>query len=192
MTNHNIPPLDLSRQYQQIGNDINQVVLDVLASGRYINGPIVQEFENQFANYIGTTDSVVCNSGTDALYLALRAFNIGPGDEVITTPFTFIATAEVISLVGAKPVFVDIDPHTFNIDPQKITAVITDKTKAIIPVHLFGMPANMTEIMAIASTHNLIVIEDCAQATGAIWQDKKVGNIGHIGCFSFFPTKNLG
>ncbi len=192
MNNHNIPPLDLSRQYQQIGNDINQVVLDVLASGRYINGPIVEEFENQFANYIGTTNSIVCNSGTDALYLALRAFNIGQGDEVITTPFTFIATAEVISLVGAKPVFVDIDPHTFNIDPQKIAAVITDKTKAIIPVHLFGLPANMTEIMAIANAHNLIVIEDCAQATGAMWQDQKVGNIGHIGCFSFFPTKNLG
>ena len=192
MTNHNIPPLDLSRQYQQIGTDINQVVLDVLASGRYINGPIVEEFENQFANYIGTTESVVCNSGTDALYLALRAFNIGPGDEVITTPFTFIATAEVISLAGAKPIFVDIDPDTFNIDPQKIKDVITNKTKAIIPVHLFGMPANMTEIMAIASAHNLIVIEDCAQATGAIWQNQKVGNIGHIGCFSFFPTKNLG
>jgi dTDP-4-amino-4,6-dideoxygalactose transaminase len=188
----NIPPLDLKRQYQSIGADVSAAVLEVLASGAYIGGPIVQQFEQQFAAYIGTTECVGCNSGTDALYLALRAMHIGPGDEVITTPFTFIATAETIDAVGAKPVFVDIDPATFNLDLDLLVAAITPRTKAIMPVHLFGKPLDMTAIMAIAAQYHLTVIEDCAQATGAEWGDRKVGSIGHFGCFSFFPTKNLG
>ena len=188
----NIPPLDLKRQYQAIGADVNAAVLAVLASGAYIGGPNVQSFEQQFATYIGTTDCVGCNSGTDALYLALRAMNIGAGDEVITTPFTFIATAETISAVGATPVFVDIDIATFNLDLRQLTAAITPRTRAIMPVHLFGNPLDMTKLMSIATAHDLIVIEDCAQATGAKWNGKPVGSIGHFGCFSFFPTKNLG
>ncbi|WP_181243790.1 DegT/DnrJ/EryC1/StrS family aminotransferase [Chamaesiphon polymorphus] len=188
----NIPPLDLKRQYQAIGADVSAAVLEVLASGAYIGGPMVQNFERQFASYIGTTECVGCNSGTDALYLALRAMNIGAGDEVITTPFTFIATAETISAVGAKPVFVDIDLATFNLDLDLLAAAITPRTKAIMPVHLFGNPVDMTKLMSIATQHNLIVIEDCAQATGAKWNGQAVGSIGHFGCFSFFPTKNLG
>ncbi|AFY66941.1 DegT/DnrJ/EryC1/StrS aminotransferase family protein [Geitlerinema sp. PCC 7407] len=187
-----IPPLDLTQQYQQIEADVSKAVLAVLASGQYIGGPQVQQFETQFAEYIGTRHAVVCNSGTDALYLAMRALDIGPGDEVITTPFTFVATAETISAVGATPVFVDVDPLTFNIDADQVAAAITDKTRAVIPVHLFGYPADMTRLMAVAEAHGLTVIEDCAQATGAQWQGQKVGAIGHVGCFSFFPTKNLG
>ncbi|MCS6815107.1 MAG: DegT/DnrJ/EryC1/StrS family aminotransferase [Cyanobacteria bacterium] len=188
----NIPPLDLTEQYTLIGDEVNAVVLELLASGRYIGGPPVKDFEEQFAHYIGADYCVACNSGTDALYLALRALDIGAGDEVITTPFTFFATAEVISAVGATPVFVDIDPDTFNLDTTQLAAVITDRTRAIIPVHLFGQPADMTRVMAIADANNLFVVEDCAQATGAEWQGQRVGSIGHIGCFSFFPTKNLG
>lgn len=188
----NIPPLDLKRQYQAIGADVSAAVLEVLASGAYIGGPMVQNFEQKFATYVGTTECVGCNSGTDALYLALRAMKIGAGDEVITTPFTFIATAETISAVGAKPVFVDIDLATFNLDLDRLAAAITPRTKAIMPVHLFGNPLDMTQLMSIAQQHNLIVIEDCAQATGAKWHGKQVGSIGHFGCFSFFPTKNLG
>jgi dTDP-4-amino-4,6-dideoxygalactose transaminase len=188
----NIPPLDLKRQYQSIGADVSAAVLEVLASGAYIGGAVVQNFEQQFATYVGTTEAIGCNSGTDALYLALRAMKIGAGDEVITTPFTFIATAETISEVGAKPVFVDIDPVTFNLDLSQLAAAITPRTKAMMPVHLFGNPLDMTELMSIATQHNLIVIEDCAQATGAKWNGKQVGSIGHFGCFSFFPTKNLG
>lgn len=187
-----IPPFDLSEQYKVIGSQINQAVLDVLASGRYIGGATIENFEHQFASYIGTSECVACNSGTDALYLALRALDIGAGDEVITSPFTFIATAETISAVGATPVFIDIDLQTFNLDLNQIEAAISDRTKAIIPVHLFGQPVDMTRLMAIATAHNLPVIEDCAQATGAQWDDRKVGSIGQVGCFSFYPTKNLG
>ena len=189
---NSIPPIDLKRQYQQIGEEVSAAVTAVLSSGRYIGGPVVQEFEQQFAAYTGVSESVACNSGTDALYLALRALNIGAGDEVITTPFTFMATAEAITHAGATPVFVDIDPQTFNIDITKIPPAITNKTKAIMPVHLFGHPVNMSALMDIAQSHNLLVIEDCAQATGAEWAGQKIGSIGHIGCFSFFPTKNLG
>lgn len=187
-----VPPLDLTRQFQQIQSDVNQAVAAVLASGRYIGGPLVEGFEQAFAEYIQTQACVACNSGTDALYLALRALGITTGDEVITTPFTFIATAEVISAVGATPVFVDIDAHTFNLDLAQIQAQITPRTRAILPVHLFGHAVDMTQLMAIAEQHQLWVIEDCAQATGAEWQNRKVGSFGHIGCFSFFPTKNLG
>ena len=189
---NDIPPVDLSRQYQLISDRATAAVIEILHSGRYIGGEAVLSFERQFADYIGTANCVGCNSGTDALYLALKALNIGEGDEVITTPFTFIATSEVIVRIGAKPVFVDIDCGTFNLDLELVAAAITPQTKAIIPVHLFGQPVDLTRLMDIAKTHNLYVIEDCAQATGAKWDEHRVGSIGDVGCFSFFPTKNLG
>lgn len=189
---NDIPPIDLRRQHEIIATDLEAAVSSVLASGRYIGGPLVEGFEKQFARYLGVSECVACNSGTDALYLALRSLRIGPGDEVITTPFTFIATAEVISAVGAQPVFVDIDPDTFNLHLERVEVAITDRTRAIIPVHLFGQPVNMTRLMEIAQSRGLAVIEDCAQATGAEWAGRKVGSIGQIGCFSFYPTKNLG
>lgn len=187
-----IPPFDLSQQFEQIGAEINQAALQVLASGRYIGGSFVETFEQQLAAYVGTSECVACNSGTDALYMAIRAVGIAPGDEVITTPFTFIATAETISSAGGTPIFVDIDPLTYNLDLKQVEAAITPKTKAIVPVHLFGHPVDMTALMAIATQHNLIVIEDCAQSSGTQWQGRQVGSIGHVGCFSFYPTKNLG
>jgi dTDP-4-amino-4,6-dideoxygalactose transaminase len=187
-----IPPFDLSQQFKLIGDEINQAVLQVLASGRYIGGAIVEGFEQQLADYVGTRHGISCNSGTDALYLALRAVGIGPGDEVITSPFTFIATAETISATGATPVFIDIDPLSFNLDLHKLEAAITPNTKAIVPVHLFGHPVDMTALMAIAQRHHLIVIEDCAQSAGADWGNQRTGSIGQVGCFSFYPTKNLG
>ncbi|MBO1065555.1 MULTISPECIES: DegT/DnrJ/EryC1/StrS aminotransferase family protein [Nostocales] len=189
---NSIPAFDIKQQYATIETEVSAAVLAVLASGRYIGGPAVTDFEQQFADYHGVSECVACNSGTDALFLALRALGIGAGDEVITTPFTFFATTEVISAVGAIPVFVDIDATTFNLDVEKVAAAITSKTKAIMPVHLFGLPVDMTGLMEIAKAHNLRVIEDCAQATGASWENQKVGSIGHIGCFSFYPTKNLG
>lgn len=187
-----IPAFDNKQQYATIEAEISAAVLEVLASGRYIGGPAVSSFEQAFATYHQVKNCIACNSGTDALYLALRAFDIGAGDEVITTPFTFIATSEVVSAVGAKPVFVDVDANTYNLNLQQVAAAITPKTKAIIPVHLFGQPVNMTALMELAKQHNLKVIEDCAQSTGATWNGEKVGSIGDIGCFSFYPTKNLG
>jgi dTDP-4-amino-4,6-dideoxygalactose transaminase len=189
---NSIPAFDIKQQYATLEAEVGSAVLEVLASGRYIGGPVVEGFEQQFAAYHGVNECVACNSGTDALYLALRALDIGAGDEVITTPFTFFATTEVISAVGAVPVFVDIDATTLNLDVTQVTEAITPKTKAIIPVHLFGLPVDMTALMEIADYHNLVVIEDCAQATGATWDHQKVGSIGHVGCFSFYPTKNLG
>ncbi|WP_036478615.1 DegT/DnrJ/EryC1/StrS aminotransferase family protein [Myxosarcina sp. GI1] len=186
-----IPPVDLTRQHQLISEEATEAVLKILSSGRYIGGEAITTFESQFAQYLGVNECVGCNSGTDALYMALRALNIGAGDEVITTSFTFIATSEVIVRVGAKPVFVDID-NTFNFNLNLVRQAITKKTKAIIAVHLFGQPVDMTGLMKIAREYNLKVIEDCAQATGAEWQQQKVGSIGDVGCFSFFPTKNLG
>lgn len=187
-----IPILDLKRQYKQIGSEIEKEVIEVLRSGCYILGPHNKALSEDMAKYIGVKHSVTLNSGTDALHLALRALDIGAGDEVITTAFTFVATASGIGLAGAKPVFVDIDPDTFNIDAEKIENAITPKTKAIIPVHLYGQPANMEVIMEIAKKHDLFVIEDCCQAIGAKIGDKMVGSFGDVGCFSFFPTKNLG
>lgn len=187
-----IPPVDLTEQFTRIQAEVNAAVAEVLASGQYINGPVVQAFTEAFGRSVGTDHCVVCNSGTDALYLALRALKIGPGDEVITSPFTFIATAEAISAVGATPVFVDIDLDSFNLDITKIEAAITPRSRAIMPVHLFGRPVDMGPLLDLASRHQLAVIEDCAQATGAQWQGKTVGSLGHVGCFSFFPTKNLG
>jgi dTDP-4-amino-4,6-dideoxygalactose transaminase len=191
-----IPPFDASQQYQQIGDRLNQAALAVLASGQYIGGQTVSQFETEFANYIdpviGSSYGIACNSGTDALYLAMRALDIGEGDEVITSPFTFFASAETISMTGAKPVFVDIEAHSFNMNIHLIEAAITDRTRAIMPVHLFGRSADMSAVIAIAKKHHLYVIEDCAQATGATFDGQKVGNIGDVGCFSFYPTKNLG
>ncbi|MDY6901067.1 MAG: DegT/DnrJ/EryC1/StrS family aminotransferase [Cyanobacteriota bacterium] len=189
---NSIPAFDNKQQYSTIATEVSEAVLEVLSSGRYIGGPLVENLETKLAAYTNVSECVACNSGTDALYLALRAYNIGAGDEVITTPFTFVATCETISAVGAKPVFVDIDAATFNLDLQQVAAAITPSTKAIIPVHLFGQPVDMTALMELASAKNLLVIEDCAQSTGAMWDNQKVGSIGHIGCFSFYPTKNLG
>ena len=187
-----IPPIDLTEQFQTIQHDVQTAVMEVLASGRYINGQAVDAFAKRFGDYIGAPECVGCNSGTDALYLSLRALGIGPGDEVITSPFTFFATAETISAVGATPVFTDIDIDTFNLDPQHVAAAITERTRAIMPVHLFGQSVQMDKILAIASQYSLEVIEDCAQATGARWGERRVGSLGRTGCFSFYPTKNLG
>ncbi len=187
-----IPIFDSKRQYAQIGEEAEKAVCEVMRSGCYILGPNVKALENELASYIGCNYTVALNSGTDALHIALRALDIGEGDEVITTAFTFVATAEAIGMVGAKPVFVDIDADTYNIDPAKIEAAITSKTKAIIPVHLYGQPCDMDAIMAIAKKHDLRVIEDCCQAIGSSYKGKKVGTFGEIGCYSFYPTKNLG
>jgi dTDP-4-amino-4,6-dideoxygalactose transaminase len=187
-----IPILDLREQYHELKSEIARAVEEVFEGGHFINGPNVQALEGEIASYTGTQYAVGLNSGTDALHLALRALDIGPGDEVITTPFTFIATTEAIGIVGATPVFVDIDPVTFNIDPNLIEAAITPRTKAILPVHLYGHPAPMREIMAIAKKHKLAVVEDCAQSIGATIDGKKTGSFGDVGAFSFFPSKNLG
>lgn len=187
-----VPAFDNKQQYAAIESEVSTAVLEVLLSGRYIGGPVIDGFEQAFAAYHGVSNCIACNSGTDALYLALRALDIGAGDEVITTAFTFIATSEVVSAVGAKPVFVDIDANTYNLNLEQVEAAITPDTKAIIPVHLFGQPVDMTRLMEIANAHKIAVIEDCAQSTGATWNDRKVGSIGHIGAFSFYPTKNLG
>ena len=187
-----VPPFSLSQQITDLGADLEEAVLSVLRSGQYIGGPQIQRFEQAFAASVGVPHAVGCNSGTDALILALRALGIGPGDEVITCSFSFFATAEAISAVGATPVFVDVDPATYLINLDLIEPAITPATKALIPVHLFGRPVDMTRLMAIATAHNLRVVEDCAQATGASWNGQPVGSFGDVGCFSFFPTKNLG
>ncbi|MCG2817479.1 MAG: DegT/DnrJ/EryC1/StrS family aminotransferase [Actinomycetia bacterium] len=184
--------LDLVEQYREIQPEIDGAVLGVLGSGQYVLGPEVEGLEREAAEYFGVPRAVGVASGTDALILSLRALGVGPGDEVITTPFTFVATAEAIRSVGATPVFVDIDPGTFNIDPRLITAAVGPGTKAIIPVHLFGLPAPIDEICRIARDNGLFVIEDCAQAAGATTGSKKVGSFGDAATLSFFPTKNLG
>lgn len=187
-----IPILDLTRQHRQLRPELERAIGAVLDAGAFINGPNVKALEEEIARYIGVPHAVGLNSGTDALHLALRALDIGAGDEVITTPFTFIATTEAIGMVGATPVFVDIDPATLNIDPLAIAAAITPRTKAIIPVHLYGLPAPMDEINAVAAKHHLAVIEDCAQSIGATSGGVRTGALGTIGAFSFFPSKNLG
>jgi dTDP-4-amino-4,6-dideoxygalactose transaminase len=169
-----------------------RAVDDVFSGGHFINGPNVKALEAEIAEYVGSKHAVALNSGTDALHLALRALDIGPRDEVITTPFTFVATTEAIGIVGATPVFVDIDPRTYNLNVEQIESVITPRTRAILPVHLYGCPAPMDEIMAIARRHDLAVIEDCAQAIGAKIGTRCVGTFGQFGAFSFFPSKNLG
>lgn len=184
--------VDLKTQYQSLKAELDADLLSVLDSAYYILGPQVQRFETQAANYLGAKHAIGCANGTDALHLAMLAAGLGEGDEVITTPFTFIATAEAIAYVNATPVFVDIDPHTFNLDVSLIEQAITDKTKAILPVHLFGQPADMTALKQLANKHGLMLIEDCAQSFGASIDKVYTGGMGEIGCFSFFPSKNLG
>ena len=187
-----VPPFSLSRQLSELAPDLNAAVLRVLQSGHYIGGTEVKTFEKSFAAYVGVNHAVGCNSGTDALVLALRALDIGEGDEVITCSFSFFATAEAISAVGATPVFVDVDPNNYLINLSQLEEKITSATKAILPVHLFGCPVDMEQVMDVAKKNGLKVIEDCAQACGAQWRGKSVGSWGDVGCFSFFPTKNLG
>ena len=211
MSDSKIPILDLSPQYQSLKTEIYAAIDRVLESGQFIMGPDVKQFEQEVATYLGVKHAITVNSGTDALVIGLRAMGIGSEDEVITTPFSFFATAESISSIGATPIFVDIDPKTFNIDPAKIKDKITSRTKAIMPVHLYGNPAAMTQIMGIAQAHGLKVIEDCAQSFGARYAGtcsgcdgacsdtlrstiagKMTGTIGDVGAYSFFPSKNLG
>jgi dTDP-4-amino-4,6-dideoxygalactose transaminase len=187
-----IPLLDLVAQYHGIKEEMDAAVLGVLESGRFILGPNVSALEQEVAEYLGVKHAIGVASGTDALVIALRAAGVEPGDEVIVPSFSFFATAGTVMIIGACPVFVDIDPNTYLIDTTTIEAVITSKTKAIIPVHLYGQPADMDEIMVIAEKHGLKVIEDNAQAIGAVYKGKKTAAIGDIGCLSFFPSKNLG
>ncbi len=192
-----IQMVDLKSQYEKIKTEIDAGIQEVIQNTAFINGPAVRNFQTELENYLGIKHVIPCANGTDALQCAMMALGLEPGDEVITTSFTFIATAEVIALLRLAPVVVDVDPETFNIDPEAIRRAITPKTKAIVPVHLFGQCADMDAIMEIAKEHNLLVIEDNCQAIGAdyIHKDGKVvkaGTIGHVGCTSFFPSKNLG
>lgn len=187
-----LPLFDLTAQYRSIREEVRQAVDQVLDNAHYILGPEVAAFEQNFARYCGVRHAIGVNSGTSALHLAILAAGIGPGDEVITVPLTFVATTAAIRYAGATPVFVDVDPMTLTMDPARIEAAITPRTKAILPVHLYGHPADMDPISAIARKHNLIVIEDCAQAHGATYKGRTVGSIGEYGCFSFYPSKNLG
>ncbi|MDI6705306.1 MAG: DegT/DnrJ/EryC1/StrS family aminotransferase [Bacillota bacterium] len=187
-----IPLVDLNAQYQSIKEEVNAAVSGVINSGKFIMGKHVREFEENFAQYSGSKFAISVANGTDALVIALKALGIGPGDEIVTTPFTFFATCEAIVQCGAKPVFADIDAYTYNIDPDAIKKCVTGATKAIIPVHIFGNPANMDSILEVAQEYRLIVVEDACQAVGANYKGKKVGTIGDAGCFSFFPSKNLG
>lgn len=192
MNNKKIPLMNVSRQYASLKEEINTAVLDVLESGNYITGENVKAFENEFAEYIGVKYAIGVGNGTDALVIALRALGIGAGDEVITCALTFYATAEAIAAVGATPVFVDCTADTYVIDADAIEAKVTTRTKAIIPVQLYGQCADMEKITDIANRHNLYVIEDVAQAAGSVYKGKKAGAWGDIACVSFFPTKNLG
>ena len=188
----NIPMVDLKQQYLALRNEIDSSLKDVLESTQFILGPNVRALEEEVAAYCGVRHAISVASGTDALHLALRGAGIGPGDEVITSPFTFIATAEAICYQGAEPVFVDIDPETFNLDVSLIEKAINSNTKAILPVHLFGQPADLTPIRELCSKYDLKLIEDCAQSFGAEYGGVKSGAFGDAGCFSFFPSKNLG
>ncbi|HLO91491.1 MAG: DegT/DnrJ/EryC1/StrS family aminotransferase [Chloroflexota bacterium] len=192
-----ISMVDLKGQYLKIKDQVDSSIANVIDSTAFINGPAVKNFQEHLEQYLGVRHVIPCANGTDALQVSMMALNLKPGDEVITTSFTFIATAEVIALLGLTPVVVDVDPDTFNIDPEAIKRAITPKTKAVVPVHLFGQCADMEAILEIAAEHNLYVIEDACQSIGAdyIFKDgthKKSGTIGHVGCTSFFPSKNLG
>lgn len=187
-----VPLVDLKAQYHAIRPDIDTAIQRVVDSAGFIMGPEVRAFEEAFAVYCGVAHCVGVSSGTAALTLSLRALGVGPGDEVITVAHTFIATAEAICAVGARPVFVDIDPHTYTMDPDQLAAAITSATRAVIPVHLYGQPADMTRINQIAQTHGLAVVEDAAQAHGSTWCGQKAGNLARLACFSFYPGKNLG
>lgn len=187
-----IPGFSLTRQNAELEKELTKVILEVIRGGQFILGENVAKLEKEIADLCGVDYAIGVGNGSDALFLALLACGVGPGDEVITTPFTFFATAGSIAHTGAKPVFCDIDPGTFNIDPSKIEDVITERTKAILPVHLYGQAADMDPINSIAKKHNLYVIEDAAQAIGAKYKGRPVGSLGDVACFSFFPTKNLG
>ncbi len=192
-----IQMVDLKAQYRRIKAEVDQAIQEVIDTTTFINGPAVHEFQKDLENYLGVKHVIPCANGTDALQIAMMALGFKPGDEVITASFTYVATAEVIALLGLKPVLVDVDPQTFNIDPQALEKAITSKTVAIVPVHLFGQCADMDKIMEIAARHNIYVIEDTAQAIGAEYTSKdgsvkKAGTIGTIGATSFFPSKNLG
>lgn len=187
-----IPLLDLVTQYQSIKPEIDTAIQDVLNSGKFILGPQEKAFEQEIANYLGVKHAIGLASGTDALIIALRAAGVGPGDEVIVPAYTFFATAGAVLNIGATPVFVDIDPDTYVININLLSASLTNKTRAIIPVHLYGQAVDMDEILSFAKNHNLIVIEDNAQAFGAEYKGRKTGSIGDFGCLSFFPSKNLG
>ena len=192
MVNTNVPYLDLKAQYQSIKPEIDAAIARVLESCQFVLGPEVAGFEQEFAAYCGTAECIALNSGTSALHLALLAAGVGPGDEVITVPFTFVASVSAVTYAGARPVLVDIDPRSFTMDPAQIEAAITPRTKAILPVHLYGQSADMDPIMEIARRHRLVVIEDAAQAHGAKYKGRPVGSIGDMACFSFYPGKNLG
>jgi dTDP-4-amino-4,6-dideoxygalactose transaminase len=187
-----IPLVDLKAQYGAIREEIATAIQGVLDRSRFILGPEVSDFEREFATYVGARRAIGTSSGTDALHLALRACGVRPGDEVITSPHTFIATAEAISMAGATPVFADIDERTYNLDPAAVEASLTGKTRAVIPVHLYGQPADLDPIVAMARKHGVAVIEDAAQAHGARYRGRGVGTIGDAACFSFYPGKNLG
>src|SRR3954469_18651171 len=187
-----IPFLDLKGQYRSIKSDIDAAVHRVLDSAQYVLGEEVEGFEREFAAFCGADHGIAVNTGTSALHLALLAAGVGPNDEVITVPFTFVATVAAIRYIGARPVFVDIDPATFTMDVAQVEAAITQRTRAIVPVHLYGHPADMDPIMAIAERHGLKVSEDACQAHGAIYKGSPVGSLGHAACFSFYPGKNLG
>ncbi len=187
-----IPLVDLRRQYASIRPEIDEAVARVLESGQFALGPEVAAFEREFSAYCGTGHGIAVNSGTSALHLALLAAGAGPGDEVITVPFTFIATVAAIRYTGATPVFVDIDPRTRTMDANRVERAITARTKAVIPVHLFGHPADLDPLLALARRHEVTVIEDASQAHGAEYRGRRVGGVGDLGCFSFYPTKNLG
>ncbi len=193
MSNHKgVPYLDLSREFSELKDEWFSMIEEDGARGSWILGPNVHAFEEEVAAYVGTRHAIGLANGTDALLLALRGLGIGPGDEVITTPYTFFATSEVIDMVGAKPVFVDIEADSFNINPELVAQAVTDKTRAILPVHLFGNPARMTELLGIADQHGIALVEDAAQAFGCEHQGRKSGSMGSAGCFSFYPTKVLG
>ncbi|WP_245632363.1 DegT/DnrJ/EryC1/StrS family aminotransferase [Edaphobacter aggregans] len=187
-----LPFLDLRAQFQEIRNELIAAVTGVLESQHFILGPEVEALEREIAEYVGAAFAIGCGSGSDALLLSQMALGIEPNDEIITTPFTFGATAGSIARLKARPVFVDIHPDTFNIDERQLEAVITPRSRAIMPVHLFGLPANMDALLEIGRKHNLAVIEDAAQAIGARWRQRSIGSLGTIACFSFFPSKNLG
>jgi len=192
MANVKVPYLDLRAQYRNIKPELDAAIARVLESGQFVLGEEVARFENDFAAYCGAAECIALNSGTSALHLALLAAGVGPGDEVVTVPFTFVASVAAILYAGARPVLVDIDPRSFTIDPAAIEAAVTPRTKAILPVHLYGQPADMDPIMDIARRHNLVVIEDAAQAHGAKYKGRPAGTIGDMACFSFYPGKNLG
>ncbi len=187
-----VPFLDLKAQYHSIKQEIDAAIQSVLESAQFVLGDEVAAFEREFAAYCGAVHGIALNSGTSALHLAMLAAGIGPGDEVITVPHTFVATVAAVRYTGARAVFVDIDPATFTIDPARVEAAITSRTKAILPVHLYGQPADMDPLLAVAKRHKLLVIEDAAQAHGAKYNGRPVGSLGDLACFSYYPGKNLG